>query len=98
MLCPFAVMERLTLGTPLYGVVMLSDATMAHHVKLLDGCKISLFLSELDTAFVGYHHNIEVVLCQPGVAVSQETLMYGIQLLRRKMPVCLLPMSTSLAA
>jgi hypothetical protein len=89
MLCPFAIVDRICRpGTPNpYGVLMLSDETILEDVKSLGGCKTVIFLDEFDTAFVGKHHNIEVVLCKHGVVVGAEILFYGVALLKRRMPV-----------
>jgi hypothetical protein len=93
MLCPFAVVERLSgLAGESYGVIMLSDDKIAQQIRCLHGCKISLFLS---TNSINVHsfldqHNIEVIFCRDGIPVTFDLVMYGTALLRRRMPVKLI--------
>jgi hypothetical protein len=103
MLCPLAVVDRPyihSLSPGSYGILCLSSDTIQEQVKALAGCcKVSLFLSRGDCthAFVG-DDSIEIVLCEPGVPVSAESLSYGVALLRRRMPIRLSPMITSLTS
>jgi hypothetical protein len=88
------VVERLSLKRHQYGYLVLGGTsnTILAAVESLRGTQIVLFLDEFDTSFVGYFEDVQVVLCQHGVPISNETLLYGTGLLRRRMPVRLLPM------
>jgi hypothetical protein len=91
MICPFAIVERLTKCTTRrrYGLLQLSYDSITDEIKSCYGCKMSLFVSRacISIEMLKSIENIDLVFCSDGIHVAPEMVLYGTALLERRIPV-----------